>query len=155
MACRHGPAGAADRGRWAGRRRKGRRGPQVDEQVQVKQRWLRREQIIVEAVRRAGAEREKGRYKEALTALSNARTALSNAQGDAATSRRLTDLRDAIYSEGSTDLLAQAQVFSAQAGQDSKTRAVVLLAELGEVERLAGVPDDQGARCDRVEAAEV
>lgn len=121
------------------------RRPQIDKQVEEKQRWLRREQIIVEAVRRATAEREKERYKEALTALSNA---LGNS--DAANSRRLAHMRDAIYSEGSAKLLAQAQAYLVEASQDSKTRAVVLLAELGEVERLAGVADGQGRAADEL-----
>ena len=112
---------------------------QVDKQVQSKQSWLQREQIIVEAVKRATAERESGHYREALTALSNAL-----GHSEAGTSRRLAQMRKAIYSEGSAKLLAEAQAHLAAASQDSKTQAVVLLAELGEVERLAGVAESQG-----------
>jgi|CXWK01.1.fsa_nt_gi hypothetical protein len=112
---------------------------QVSSQVKAKQAWLQREQIIVEAEQRAAAERDKGHYKEALTAISNA---LDNSK--AADSRRLTQMRVAIYNEGSAKLLAEAQRHLAAASQDSKTQAVVLLAELDEVERLAGVPDGQG-----------
>ena len=112
---------------------------QVADQVKVKQAWLQREQIIVRAEERAAAERDNGRYKEALTAISNA---LGNSE--AAKSRRLLQMRAAIYNEGSARLLAEAQRHLAAASQDSKTQAVVLLAELGEVERLAGVADGQG-----------
>ena len=110
----------------------------VDSQVKAKQAWLQREQIIVEAEKRATTERGNGRYKEALTAISNAL-----GTSEAADSRRLAQLRVAIYNEGSAKLLAEAQDHLAAASQDSKTRAVVLLAELGEVERLAGVAENE------------
>lgn len=112
--------------------------PDAGQEVDKKQTALQREQGILNALSKADVERAGGRYREAMTTLNNAlqNTLLSD-------SRRLKQLRKAVYDRGSEFLLGEADKALAEASLDSTTRAVVWLAELDEIEQLAGIPDAQ------------
>ncbi len=112
--------------------------PDAAQEVGKKQTALQREQGILNALSKAETERDGGRYRDAMTTLNNA---LQNAL--LSDSRRLKQLRKAVYDRGSEFLLGEADKALAEASQDSKTQAVVRLAELDEIEQLAGIPAAQ------------
>lgn len=110
----------------------------IDGAVERKQRWLQREQGIVTALAKADVEQEAGRFKEAVTVLNNA--AQEPALKD---SRRLSGKLIDVFRRGSDFLLDEYNRAIEGASQENKTQAVVRLAELDELEKLAGVAENQ------------
>lgn len=111
---------------------------QIVTAAEAKLRWLQREQSIVRALGKANDERDKQRYREAVATLDNARR-----DGLASDSRRLKDLTDTIVREATEHLIGEAERYQGGNSQESKTQAIILLAELDEIEKLANVPQEQ------------
>lgn len=110
----------------------------IKQAVDDKLRWIQREQSIVRALNKANDQRSNRRYKDAVATLYNA------AQDTlVADSHRLRDLRETITREATDYLIGEAEQLQGKNSQEGKTQAIICLAELDEIEKLANVAEEQ------------